>query len=483
MEHQERIACPLSRWARERPDALALVDHRAPWTYADLERHVAGTVERLHGMEDLSQRVALLLPNGRSLIVVLLALLRLQRTACILSTRIPPPKVPDYLHRLCATTLIATADWIRAHRGHTGGLRADCWSSDDLITESTGLEAAPITYARDHPATVLFTSGSTGTPKAAVHTVGNHYYSACGSNQNIAVEVGDRWLLALPMYHVGGLGVVWRCLLGGGTVVIPSRSQNVSTVLRDEVVTHVSLVSTQFQRVLEHVPTPPPSLKAVLLGGSAIPPILLDRAWKAGWPIHTTYGMTEMTSQVTTTPPNAARAVWRSAGRVLPYRTLKIAEDGEILVAGPTLFAGYIEDSGEIDPAVDPDGWYHTRDVGWVDDQGLLHVVGRKDRLFISGGENIQPEEVEAALLACAGVRRAVVVPVPDEEYGMRPVAFVDGPSPNGFSQILDELTSVLPRFKLPDAIYPWPDDAIKGMKVDRDLLRQLAQEQAPERS
>lgn len=483
MEKKERIDCPLQRGARRHPDALAVLGDRERWTYADLERYVAGTEKRIQEIEGLGPRVALLLPNGRDLIVLLLALLRAQRTACILSTRLPPQRVTDNLHRLGATTLIATRDRIQTHRDISGGKEIVCWSPNSLVASDSQNETALVTYSCDQPATILFTSGSTDTPKAALHTVGNHYYSALGSNENLPVEEGDRWLLSLPLYHVGGLGIVWRCLLGGGTVIIPSRRQSVSAAIVHEAVTHVSLVPTQFKRVLDDLAVPPSTLKAVLLGGSAVPPSLLDRSWSEGWPVHTTYGLTEMTSQVTTTPPLATRDQLRTAGQVLPYRELKIAEDGEILVAGPTLFAGYIKSSGKIDPAVDQEGWYHTKDTGWLDDTGQLHVVGRQDHLFISGGENIQPEEIEAALLEHPAVARAIVVPVPDEEYGERPVAFVDGPAPDAFSQLVDELKTVLPRFKIPDAIYTWPAAVTKGMKVDRKLLQMLALERALEQS
>jgi O-succinylbenzoic acid--CoA ligase len=185
--------------------------------------------------------------------------------------------------------------------------------------------------------------------------------------------------------------------------------------------------------------------------------------------------MTEMTSQVTTTAPDASRDELRSAGRRLPYRELQFSEDGEILVRGPTLFQGYLRQDGSLDPGVDADGWYHTRDLGYRDQDGLLHVVGRKDHLFISGGENIQPEEIEDVLLRLPGVTRAVVVPVPDAEFGERPVAFVDGVPNERLERLASELDGRLSRFKIPDAFYPWPTDGMGSMKVDRARLQRVA--------
>ena len=127
------------------------------------------------------------------------------------------------------------------------------------------------------------------------------------------------------------------------------------------------------------------------------------------------------------------------------------------------------------DPRVD--GWLPTGDLGRLDAQGRLHVQGRADRQFVSGGENIQPEEIEAALERLDDIERAVVVPVPDEEYGQRPVAFVQSTTGTVPDDWRTALAAVLPRFKLPDAVHELPDAAVQDrMKVDRELLRERAQ-------
>ena len=192
--------------------------------------------------------------------------------------------------------------------------------------------------------------------------------------------------------------------------------------------------------------------------------------------VHTSYGLTEMSSQVTTTPPGMTPAGLRTSGRVLPYREVAISGDGEILVRGETLFAGYVRDDG-LERPVDEAGWFHTGDLGELEGKGYLRVRGRKDNLFISGGENIQPEEIEEYLERLEGVERAVVVPVPDEYFGERPSAFVlpaDGRvTPRGLA---GELERELPRFKVPVAFYEWPEGADPGKtKVDRPFFRDRA--------
>jgi len=180
-----------------------------------------------------------------------------------------------------------------------------------------------------------------------------------------------------------------------------------------------------------------------------------------------------MASQVTTTPPGASLEELRTAGRVLPNCEVSISEGGEILVRGATLFAGYVE-AEELDRPLDGGGWFHTRDLGELDENGYLRVRGRIDNLFVSGGENVQPEEIEEALCRLEGIREAVVVPVPDEEFGARPVAFVRM-SAGEPGDLARKVEPVLPRFKIPISFHPWPEEARRGMKADRANLGELA--------
>jgi O-succinylbenzoic acid--CoA ligase len=330
----------------------------------------------------------------------------------------------------------------------------------------------PADIPLERPATIIFTSGSTGVPKAALHAFGNHYYNALGSNANIPLRSGDRWLHSLPLYHVGGLSILFRCLLAGATVALPRQGTPLGEAIDELGATHVSLVSTQLLRLLRGK-ADLAGLEAVLMGGGPVPAPLVDEAVARGLPIHTSYGLTETASQVTTTPPGASPGELGTSGRLLPYREIAISGGGEILVRGQTLFAGYVE-GGKTERALDADGWFHTGDLGELNENGYLRVLGRQDNLFVSGGENIQPEEIEEALYGLPGVDEAVVVPVPDEEFGARPVAFVRMEDER-YGELAPELERVLPRFKIPIAFHPWPEETRRGMKPDRIALSERA--------
>ncbi len=466
----ERISDPVRAAATTRPDAPAVIAPDRVVSYAALDRRVDGVAAwlRTHGLER-GDRLAVYRPADVDYLALLLAAFRAGVVICPLSTRLPPGAVPELLDRIGCRALVADP--------------SEAWGERRVLNaeglEPPTLNPQPPTWDLDAPATLVFTSGSMGRPKAALHTLGNHVFSARGAVAFFDLGLADRWLLNLPLLHVGGLAVLFRCVLAGAAVVLPGANEPVEAVVETCGVTHLSLVATQLLRVLRgDRPEVLAGMKAILLGGSAIPPGLVADAHARGLPIHTSYGMTEMASTVTATPPGAGLDALGTSGVVLPHRELKLADDGEILVRGATLFSGYLEGDTVERPSTG-DGWFPTGDLGvWADIGGLrmLRVVGRKDHLFISGGENVQPEEVEAVLGRLPGVRQAVVVPVADAEFGQSPVAFVEAEdwTPEAWR---GALAASLARFKIPTAFHPWPDEAQAGMKVNRTRLRERAEQ------
>jgi O-succinylbenzoic acid--CoA ligase len=263
-------------------------------------------------------------------------------------------------------------------------------------------------------------------------------------------------------------------------MVFPATTESVGQAITKYPVTHLSLVPTQLRRLLaEDVPDAAlKRLKAVLVGGAPAPLSLLQEARGRGIPVLTTYGMTEMNAQVTTMAPDDANERLDTAGRLLKYRELKISDDGEILVRGSVLCTGYVE-GPRVEPVVNNEGWFATGDIGQIDADGYLRVRGRRDHMLISGGENIHPEEIERLLLAIPDVEQAIVVAVPDEEFGERPVAFVGGPAGKQPEHLAAILSEHLPRFKIPDTFYPWPEEEqAETLKVSRSRFAAIARAQ-----
>jgi O-succinylbenzoic acid--CoA ligase len=241
----------------------------------------------------------------------------------------------------------------------------------------------------------------------------------------------------MPLFHVGGLSIVVRSVLFGGPIRLHSRfdAALVSDALDDGDIAGISLVPTMLSRLLDHRgPRPAPAgLQVLLLGGAAASPELLARARFAGYPVCPTYGLTEATSQVATARPQRPGAARPSPMLPLPGVAVRIVVDGqdaaagepgEIVVGGPTVMQGYLDDPAATALAL-RDGWLHTGDIGFLDDSGGLHVLDRRDDLIVSGGENVYPAEIEAVLVGHPSVAEAGVSGVPDADLGSRVVAWI----------------------------------------------------------
>lgn len=290
-------------------------------------------------------------------------------------------------------------------------------------------------------ALVLQTSGTGGRPKAAVLSLDNLIASAEASAELLGTVEDDRWLLCMPLFHIGGLSILIRSALSGTSVVLHERfdAECVALALDEDRVTRVSFVATMLAKVIaargERVS--PESLSLVLLGGGPASQELLSRARELQYPIAPTYGLTEAASQVATRPPSAIVASDSdlSGGlEALPGVEIRIVDEqqnrvgrgveGEIQVRGPIVMQTYLDDPVSTSQAI-REGWLATGDIGRLDPNGRLRVIDRRSDLIVSGGENVYPAEIESVLVSHPEIEDGGVVGIPDPEFGARPVAFV----------------------------------------------------------
>lgn len=260
----------------------------------------------------------------------------------------------------------------------------------------------------DRPLAILPTSGSTGTPELIPLSRRAFALAAGASAERLGWRSDDRWLACLPLAHVGGLAIVVRCLLARTSVVLAHASDPDTLTAHTERdrVTLASLVPTQLARWLEHPSfRPPPALRAALIGGAGASPELLARARAAGIPALATYGMTETCGQVATQALDDPGT--EGVGRPLPGFDVRVA-DGRVRVRPPW-----------------HTGWIETNDLGRFDGAGRLIVLGRAGDRIVTGGENVDPLEVERVLCRFAGVTAACVFGVDDAVWGQRVAAVV----------------------------------------------------------
>ena len=334
----------------------------------------------------------------------------------------------------------------------------------DHVAQKINLDACPPTAS-----VIIETSGSSGAPRLIELGIDALVASAKIGARAIAFGVGDLWHASLPATHIGGLMIHIRSLVLGGAVRHASAPKCWSDL---NGVTHISLVAAQLARLLDDPHEAPSTLKAIMLGGGPSSQSLRDRALRKGLPMFATYGMTETASQVAT-GPIAIGDPATLAGALLPGIQVTIdSSNNEILIASPTLARGTLV-NGALVPFTVP---LRTRDVGSIDTQGRLHIAGRLDAMFISGGRNIQPEIIERALADLPCVLSSCVIGIAHQKWGMRPIAFVQLGAESGIS-FAAFLRERLEPHLIPDAFYEIPIEENSRMKHSRaEFARRLAQ-------
>ncbi|MEM7175147.1 MAG: o-succinylbenzoate--CoA ligase [Chlamydiota bacterium] len=446
--------CPFSFHARTQPDAIACTYGTEKWTYRTCHAWINGLVVTLRKNKVTPGTCIAVYPDKTALTpLILFALFRLNAIAFPLNAYLPPAAMKNQLATARAFL------FLHPNSAPQSDLHKKSLSFGDLKRQTSPISHSVQTFLQKQAlATYLTTSGTTTTPKIAALSLGNHYYSAIGSNGTLpSLQDRGHWLLSLPLYHIAGIAILFRTFLSGATLVLPTSASFNPTEIASQPISHLSLVPTQLYRLfdlpLAETKALMSHLKCVLLGGSAIVEELYSRGIAHGFPLYPTYGMTEMSSQITTATDRAA--AFFSLGHPLPYRSCKIAVDGEIKVTGKTLFQGYLTRDHALDRPLDPQGYFSTRDLGRYSPQVGLRFLGRKDRLFISGGENIHPEEIEHALMGIHGILDACVTPIKDEEFGMRPLAHIHTNQPMTPQRIKEILATKLPKYKIPIDFLP----------------------------
>jgi len=491
---------------RSTPDATAVIDADAgeQWTYGEFDDRVSRRVERLEGRFGVEAgRAGLLLDTSVAFADVYFATERRAGAVVPLNLDLPTETLRTQAERAEIDCLFCESDTeelaTEVAPADVPVASVDAPGRDEVTSLEPRTDAAtwPFEQSLDADRVVLFTSGTTGDPKGVRLTRWNLVASAVGSAYRLGVDPDDRWLAPLPMYHMGGLAPLVRSTLYGTTTVIQRSfdAESTARVMADYDVTGVSLVPTMLVRLLDADWTPPESLRFVLLGGAPASGQLLDRALDRGIPVYPTYGATETASQVATATPDEVREYSGTVGRPLRGTDVSIrdvtdcavgttdsaaettgpGERGEVVVSGPTVTPGYL-DEGQTATAFDEDGGFHTGDVGYRDDAGRLWVVGRLDDRIVTGGENVHPADVTEALVGLPDVADAAVVGLPDEEWGERVAALVvpaDQDDPPTADEMRAGLRGRVADYALPKSV-ACTDELPRTASgtVDRDAVR-----------
>jgi fatty-acyl-CoA synthase len=492
----------LAAGRRFQPDNEVLFDagQGRRWTWEALHDDslawMAALIARGVGPGD---RVAVLALNRGETLAMLFAAAELGAILVPLSWRLSAPELAWQLDHCAPRVLCCDAASARVARQALG--LADCrpvWMELEAGPGCAPGAAGP-GAALDDPWVLLYTSGSTGRPKGALLTHNQVHWNAV--NTTLACDLGPRssTLTFAPLFHTGGLNCLTTPLLHrGGRVVLTPRldAADALRLISEERVSHLMGVPTIYQLLADDPAFATTDLSLVqdaICGGAPLSPALLRRYLDRGVPLRQGFGLTEVGPNCFSMPKDQVRAVMVEGdgapgcvGKPIHHIATRlvrpdgsdaaVGQAGELWLRGPVVCAGYWRDPAATDAAMG-DGWFRTGDLLCQDAAGFFHVRGRIKEMFISGGENVYPAEIEAALLALPGVAQAAVVAVPDPRWGEVGRAYVE-PSP-GVALDPDalrvDLGLSLARFKLPKHIVVLPALPRTGSgKVDKHHLSQL---------
>jgi acyl-CoA synthetase (AMP-forming)/AMP-acid ligase II len=448
-------------------DRLAVADGDTRLTYADLHQE-AGTFGAALAASGIGpgDRVGLWAPNSARWIVAVLGLWRAGAVLVPVNTRFKGAEAADILRRSRARALVTVTDFLGTD--HVGLLRGAGVELPDLETVVVAAGPAPEDTAAwdtfvaratdegrdevdrrsaaldaDDPSDILFTSGTTGVPKGVVMT---HARTLCVATDWVAMTglgPDDRYLMVNPYFHMFGLKAGILASVAAGAAMFPEPVFDADRALARVAAERVTVLPgapTLYQSLLDHPDRDRHdlfSLRVAVTGAADIPVELIRRVadelpFRS---IVTGYGLTEAGTASATSPDDDPETIATTVGRARPGFEVRIAgvggrdlaagETGEVVLRGPSVMAGYLDDPDATAEALSPDGWLRTGDLGVLDDRGCLRIVGRAKDMFIVGGFNAYPAEIENHLLRHPEVRQVAVIGIPDERLGEVGMAFV----------------------------------------------------------
>ena len=444
--------------ARRWPDALALIEGDDRRTFNELWQECRAAASALleRGVTT-GDRIAIWAPNRREWVIAAIAAQTCGAAIVPLNTRLKGREAGDILRRTHARMLLTVsgfldidyrallADEVLPDIAETVMLDRD-WEA--FLASGTGasdprIDARLSALTADHLSDIMFTSGTTGVPKGVLMTHGRILPQVGVWIGNTGLATGERYLIANPFFHSFGMKVGWVACLMAGAVMVPMPQFDVAEAARlieRERIAFLPGPPTIFQMLLaeqERSPFDCSSLRGGTTGAATVPPVLIDRIRdELGMrDIITAYGMTECVNITSCRPGDPVELIAGTCGAAIPGNDVIIAGDdgrelprgktGEIFVRGIGVMQGYLDDPAATTEAIDAAGWLHTGDVGTMDANGYVRITDRKKDMFISGGFNVYPAEVEKLLAAHPAIGMVAVIGVPDERMGEVGKAFI----------------------------------------------------------
>ena len=456
--------------------AEALVDGPTRLSWRELHDRVRAVARTLRSLGvRRGDRVAICAPNTHHWVVAGLAVTWAGAVLVPVNTRFTAAETTDLLTRTGAKALVVAGEFLGRDRlaelhaaghqvpatlvlGPTAAPHTLAWDEVD-----PGAVSGPADVGPEDVSDILFTSGTTGRSKGAMSAHRQALGVAAAWAELGEVTAEDRYLVINPFFHSFGYKAgILVCLLTGATIV-PQAAFDVAEAMRlvaRERITVLPGPPTISQTMLDHPDRPAidlSSLRLAVTGAATVPVALVERmqAELSFDTVLTAYGLTEAVVATMCRPSDDDVTVANTCGRAAAGFELRIAEEtGEILLRGPNVMLGYLDDEAATAAAIDADGWLHTGDVGRVDERGYLTITDRLKDMYISGGFNVYPAEVEQVLARLPGVAESAVVGVPDDRLGEVGKAYVIRREPDlSTEDVLAHCKRELANYKVPRTV------------------------------
>jgi fatty-acyl-CoA synthase len=492
---------PLRFWRRQAPDRLALVDrsrgHRL--TYAELDAGADrwAALLRVHGI-GRGGIVGILAGNRREHAELLYACGRVGAALLPLNWRLAAAELAPIIADAAPAVILGEARFRdRAEDALGGSGDAPRWIDLDdeapTLLARGGPSAPDVEVDGEDAALILYTSGSTGKPKGAVLPHRQLFFNAVATTTSWELGAADVAPVSTPFFHTGGWNVfatpLWH---RGGTIVLFDAfdADGYLDAIVEEGITMALTVPTMLLMLMESPSwgQPLPSLRSFISGGAPCPRALADRVRAAGYRFREGYGLTECGPNCFSISDEEAVRRPGSVGWPISMLEMRLegedgreaapGQPGELLLRGPQVFSGYLRNPERTAEVFTEDGWLRTGDLARRDEDGAFTICGRRKEMFISGGENVFPGEVEAALADCPGVAEVVVVGVRDERWGEVGRAFVVARTEAALSEteVIAHARTRLAGYKVPRHVVFLPEIPRLGSgKPDRRALQEAA--------
>ncbi|SDO42148.1 Acyl-CoA synthetase (AMP-forming)/AMP-acid ligase II [Lentzea jiangxiensis] len=428
------VSAVLDRAAASYIDAEALVDGEVRIGWAGLRSAVLDAARALVGMGVRpGDRVALCAPNSAQWVVAALGALHAGAALVPINTRFTATETLDVVRRSAARVLVVEGEFLG--RDREAELRALSPELPEVVRLPTSWVPADVdlpALTGDQLCDVMFTSGTTGRSKGAMsahrQSLGvAEAWASCGE-----LTSADRYLIVNPFFHTFGYKAGILACLSSGATIVPQPVFDVAETMRlveRERITVLPGPPTIFQALLDHPGRASfdlSSLRLAVTGAAVVPVALVERMRsELSLTVLTAYGLTEAVVATMCRPGDSPETVAHTCGRPLAGFELRLGERDEVLLRGPNVMLGYLDDPEATAAAVDADGWLHTGDAGTVDEHGNLSITDRLKDMYICGGFNVYPAEVEQALARLPGVAESAVVGTADARLGEVGVAHV----------------------------------------------------------